>query len=298
MQELSFRKYPSTASLQCFEASARHLSFTKAARELHMTQSAVSKQVAQLENLLQTQLFHRSRQRLHLSPAGKIFLKEAEAILARIELAVLNMLAHGSEAEPLHIACHPTLCARWLVPLLKGFSRAHPHIHLDICDQIGTLVAENRTVDMAFLYGDGVWPEMECIKLFDEHCVAVCAPSLIDAPLANVEALADYTLLQSRSRPRAWRDYFALQLVQQSHTFTGPRFDTFYACIQAAETGCGIALVPQLLVQDELDSGKLIMPWPYVLHSSGAYYMLYATALADTPKVAAMLAWVQKHLHD
>ena len=296
MQELSFRKYPSTASLQCFEASARHLSFTKAARELHMTQSAVSKQVAQLEDLLQTQLFHRSRQRLHLSPAGKIFLKEAEAILAHIELAVLNMLAHGSEAEPLHIACHPTLCARWLVPLLQGFGQAHPHIHLDISDQIGTLVAENRSVDMAFLYGDGVWPEMECIKLFDEHCVAVCAPSLIQAPLLSAEKLADYTLLHSRSRPHAWHDYFFEQQTDHTHTFTGPRFDTFYACIQAAETGYGIALVPQFLVQDELDNGKLIMPWPYALRSSGAYYMLYATALADTPKVAAMLDWVQARI--
>lgn len=272
------------------------MSFTKAARELHMTQSAVSKQVAQLEALLQTPLFQRSRQRLHLSPAGKGFLQEVQTILSRIELSVLNVLAHGSETEPLHIACHPTLCARWLIPLLKGFSRHHPHIHLDICDQIGTLAAEERTVEMAFLYGDGVWPGMECVKLFDEECVAVCSPALIQAPLASVDALSDYTLLQSRSRPRAWHDYFALQHVSRDQTFIGPRFDTFYACIQAAEIGCGIALVPQFLVQDELNSGKLVMAWPYRLHSTGAYYMLYATTHADSAKVAAMRQWVADYL--
>ncbi|WP_072576804.1 LysR substrate-binding domain-containing protein [Suttonella ornithocola] len=292
---LYFRKYPSTTALQCFESAARHLSFTKAAHELHMTQSAVSKQVAQLEAMLQIQLFHRSRQRLHLSPIGHKFLQETQAILSRMEISVLNVLAHGETAQALHIACHPTLCARWFIPLLKGFGQKHSNIHLDISDQIGGVLAEDECIDMAFLYGDGVWPKMEAEKLFDEHCVAVCAPDLLSEPIENLTNLKQYTLIQSRSRPQAWMEYFSYQGLPLKDTFSGPRFDTFYACISAAILGCGIALVPKFLVQRELSDGRLIIPWQFVLESNGAYYMLYDSALSGDPKVQAMCDWVYQH---
>lgn len=296
MQPLSLKKYPSTAALQCFESAARHLSFTKAAKELHMTQSAVSKQVAQLESVLNTELFHRSRQRLHLTPAGIMFRQEAESILSKLELSLLNILAHGANTHVLRIACHPTLCARWFIPLVKGFGKKHPNIHLDVSDQISVAPENSDTLDIAFLYGDGVWPNMECEKLFDEHCIPVCSPELLNSPPNNAQELTRHVLIQFRSRPGAWTDYFNYISASSGQTFAGPRFDTYYACIRAAEEGCGIALVPQFLVQRELDRGRLITAWPQSMPTRGAYYMIYPQSLAADPKVLAMREWVHDHL--
>ena len=296
MQKLTSRTYPSTMSLRCFEASARFLSFTKAAQVLHMTQSAVSKQVAHLEDSLNTLLFERSLKSLNLTPAGKLFLSQTQYILSQIEMSVLNMLAHGSEAETLNISVHPTLCARWLIPLLKGFSKLNPHIHLDIQEQISSREIENHQTDVAFLYGDGVWRDMTSIKLFEEYSIAVCSPDLLNEPFSCLEEFQGHVLLQSRSRPRAWDKYFQLQDFVNEQPFIGPRFDTFYSCIHAAMTGCGIALIPKFLVEKELSTGELIQAWPYEMSSSQAYYMTYPTSMAKTPKVACISQWVQTYL--
>ena len=120
---LAFRKYPSTTALQCFETAARHLSFTNAAQEMHMTQSAVSKQVSQLEEMLNLSLFYRTPQRISLTPAGKAYYIEVLGILKHIELATTNLMSHSSNTEVLKIVAHPTFCSRWLIPALKGFSK-------------------------------------------------------------------------------------------------------------------------------------------------------------------------------
>jgi len=296
MQKMTSRTYPSTMSLRCFEASARFLSFTKAAQVLHMTQSAVSKQVAHLEDSLNTNLFERSLKGLNLTPSGQLFLTETQQILNQIEISVLNMLAHGSDVETVNIAVHPTLCARWLIQILKGFGQSFPHIHLDIQEQINSSEIENHQTDIAFLYGDGVWRDMTSIKLFEEHCVAVCSPDITSNSFDRLEEFEYHTLIQSRSRPRAWDEYFQMQSFIKEHPFIGPRFDTFYSCINAAITGCGIALIPKFLVEKELASGELILAWPYEMNNNKAYYMTYPTSMEKTPKVATTVQWIQTRL--
>lgn len=296
MQKMTARTYPSTTSLRCFEASARFLSFTKAAQVLHMTQSAISKQVAHLEDSLKIQLFERSLQGLKLTPAGDLFFKETKHILSQIELSVLNLLSHGSEAETLNISAHPTLCARWLIPMLKGFGKIHPNIHLDIQEQISSSEIENSKTDIAFLYGEGVWRDMTSIKLFTEKCVAVCAPSLISKPFNHLHDFKDHVLIQSQSRPRAWDEYFQSQACLMEQTFLGPRFDTFYACIHAAMTGCGIALVPKLLVEKELNNGDLMVAWSHEMTTQQSYYMTFPTSMANTPKVNTIVEWIKNQL--
>ncbi|WP_439039606.1 LysR substrate-binding domain-containing protein [Acinetobacter baumannii] len=297
MQKITSRTFPSTMSLRCFEASARFLSFTKAAQILHMTQSAVSKQVAHLEDSLNTPLFERSLKGLNLTPSGKIFLLETQNILSQIEISVLNILAHGSEAETVNIAVHPTLCARWLIQRLKGFGNSHPNIHLDIREQINDSEIENQQTDIAFLYGEGIWRDMTSIKLFEESCVAICSPEITQIPFNSLEEFHGHVLIQSRSRPRAWDEYFQMQGFINEHPFIGPRIDTFYSCINAALTGCGIALVPKFLIEEELLSGKLILAWPYELNNTKAYYMTYPTSMEKTPKVVAITQWIQNHLN-
>ncbi|AOA58386.1 LysR substrate-binding domain-containing protein [Acinetobacter larvae] len=297
MHKITARTYPSTMSLRCFEASARFLSFTKAAQVLHMTQSAVSKQVAHLEDNLNTCLFERTLKGLALTPTGKLFLQQTQLILNKIEISVLNILAYGSEAEAVNIAAHPTLCARWLIQILKGFGQQHPQIHLDIQEQITSTEIENQQTDIAFLYGEGIWRDMTSVKLFEERCVAVCSPELIPQAFSHLEDFCCHVLIQSRSRPRAWDEYFQSQGFINEQPFIGPRFDTFYSCINAAITGCGIALIPKFLVEKELDSGELILAWSYEMNSHNAYYMTYPTSMAKIPKVATVVHWIQNHLH-
>lgn len=294
---MSKRLMPSMAALQCFEAVARHLSFTRAAEELHLTQSAVSKQVAQLEQMLQHLLFRRIRRRLQLTPAGSLYLAEVNKILAQVEMSTHYILSYGGETEVLKVATQPTFGARWLIPHLKGFRHRHPNIHLDIRNELAPFDLMQAKADVAFFYGQGAWPGAECIPLFGEEVVPVCAPELLPAsPLGSPLDLTRLVLLQCASRPQAWHEWFLAQDLHSEHSYHGPRFETFYMCIRAAQVGCGVALVPRFLVEDELDEGKLVIPWTYPLVGSGSYFMAYAEHAVDVPKIRHFVDWVRERI--
>ena len=174
---LNKRHLPSITALQCFEAVTRHLSFTRAAQELNLTQSAVSKQVAQLEELLQHLLFRRVRRRLQLTPAGNLYLVEVRKILTQVEMSTHYLRSYGGETEVLRVSTPSTFGARWLVPRLKGWRLRHPQIHLDLCnEQEADDLLQGRS-DLGFYFGQGARPGTECVKLFSEELVPVCAPS-------------------------------------------------------------------------------------------------------------------------
>ena len=294
---MSKRLMPSTTALQCFEAAARHLSFTRAAQELHLTQSAVSKQVAQLEEMLCHPLFQRIRRRLHLTPAGELYMAEVNKILIQVDMSSRYILTYGGETEVLKIATQPTFGDRWLVPNLKGFGKRHPGIHLDIRSELEPFDLVRAKADVAFFFGQATWPGATCVELFKEEVVPVCAPDLLDGdPVTNAEALTRYTLLQCTSRPEAWHEWFLEQDLHSQHSYHGPRFDTFYMCIRAAQAGCGIALVPRYLVSDELAEGKLTIAWDHPMQSDGSHFLAYAEHAAQVPKVRAFVDWVTQRV--
>lgn len=206
---MSKRLMPSTTALQCFEAAARHLSFTRAAQELHLTQSAVSKQVAQLEDMLSHSLFQRIRRRLHLTPAGALYLTEVNKILTQIDISSRYILSYGDETEVLRIATQPTFGARWLVPRLKGFGDRYPRIHLDVRNELEPFDLVQAKADVAFFFGQGTWPGATCIELFSEEVVPVCSPQLLASHrFDSAQALTEHRLLQCVSRPEAWHEWF------------------------------------------------------------------------------------------
>jgi DNA-binding transcriptional LysR family regulator len=281
------------AALQCFESAARHMSFTRAAEELHLTQSAVSKQVAQLEEMLQHLLFHRVRRRLQLTPAGELYLAEVNKILTQMDISSRYILSYGGETEVLRMATQPTFGARWLIPNLKGFSKRHPNIHLDIRNELEPFDLVQSKADVAFFYGQGSWPGAVCIELFGEDVVAVCAPGILPkGPITHASDLTDLVLLQCTSRPEAWHEWFEEQGINTEHSYHGPRFDTFYMCIRAAQAGCGIALVPRFLVEDELTEAKLVIPWEHHKTSEGSHFIAYAEQSIDIPKVRSLVDWI------
>jgi LysR family transcriptional regulator, glycine cleavage system transcriptional activator len=291
---MSKRLMPSMAALQCFEAVARHLSFTRAAEELFLTQSAVSKQVAQLEEMLQHLLFRRIRRRLQLTPAGSLYLTEVNKILKQVEMSTHYILSYGGETEVLKVATQPTFGARWLIPHLKGFGAANPNIHLDIRNELEPFDLVQARADVVFFFGQGTWPGAECIELFGEEMVPVCAPDILPAtPLDSALQLSERVLLQCASRPEAWHEWFEAQGLQTEHSYHGPRFETFYMCIRAAQSGCGVALVPRFLVEDELAEGKLVIPWDHPQPSSGRHFLAYAEHAAEVPKIRAFVKWIE-----
>src|SRR3989338_9578098 len=152
------RHLPSLTALHCFEALARHLSFTRAADELSLTQSAVSKQVAQLEELLQHLLFLRVRQRLQLTPAGSLYLGEVRKILTQVEMSTHALLSYGGDTEVLRVSTPPTFGARWLIPRLKGWRLRHPSIHLDLRHELEADDLAQGRCDLAFYFGQGPRP--------------------------------------------------------------------------------------------------------------------------------------------
>ncbi|KAF1054501.1 MAG: Glycine cleavage system transcriptional activator [Stenotrophomonas maltophilia] len=284
-------------ALQCFEAVARHLSFTRAAEELSLTQSAVSKQVAQLEEMLQHLLFRRVRRRLQLTPAGELYREEVRRILAQVELSTRYLLSYGGETEVLRVATPPTFGARWLIPRLNGWRHRYPNIHLDLRQELEPGERMQSRCDLAFFFGGSTLPGAECLRLFGEEMLPVCAPDIL-APggLGSAAELAHLVLLQNASRPEAWQEWFASLGQRCEHSYHGPRFDTFYMCIRAAQAGCGVALLPRFLVAEELDEGKLVVAWPHALASHNAYHLAYPEHMAAVPKVRAFVEWIGERL--
>lgn len=291
------RHLPTLVAMRCFEAAARHLSFTRAAEELNLTQSAVSKQVAQLEATVDHQLFLRLRQRLQITPEGALYLSEVRKILAQVETSTRHLQSYGGQSEVLNVTTLPTFGARWLVPRLNGFRFRHPNVYLNISNRVDPFDLEEERVDVAFFFGHGAWPKAQCIKLLDEEVVAVCSPAAvpqggIDDPLE----LTRLVLLQNAARPEAWHDWFEAQGHYTRHSYHGPRFDSFSMSLSAARAGCGVALVPRFLAQEELRAGQLVIPWAFSLKSRDAYYLAYAEHKSELAKVKGFVDWVVEHL--
>lgn len=290
---------PTLIAMQSFEAAARHLSFTRASEELNLTQSAVSKQVAQLEVILERSLFRRVRKRLQITPEGAFYLREVRKILVRTEMSTRYMRSYRDEVEVLNVATPPTFGDRWLIQNLNGFRFRHPRINLNICNRVEPFDLTTEQIDVAFFFGHGVWPNAKCIKLIDEAVVPVCSPNVLsEGQITEPLELTQFVLLQTATRPEAWHDWFKAQNCYTSHSYHGPCFETFSMALRAARTGCGVALVPSFLAREELNSGQLIIPWPFSQNSTDAHYIAYAEHKGEIPKIKALVTWVLEHLTD
>lgn len=226
-----------------------------------------------------------------------MYLAEVNKILTQVDMSSRYVQTYGTQTEVLKVATQPSFGVRWLIPHLKGFGKRHPNIHLDIRNEMEPFSLLQGSADVVFFYGQGTWPGATCVELFGEEVVPVCAPELLQGrTLADAGALADLVLLQSASRPEAWHEWFLEQGLHTDNSYHGPRFDTFYMALSAAQSGCGVALVPRYLVARELAEGSLVMAWDHAMKSSGAHYLAYAEHAAEVPKVRALVEWVREQL--
>ncbi|HSV35051.1 MAG TPA: LysR substrate-binding domain-containing protein, partial [Ramlibacter sp.] len=173
------RKIPSTGALSAFEAAARHTSFTEAAHELALTQSAVCRQIAGLEGFLGVKLFRRSRRGVVLSEAGAAYYRQVAKRLDEVERDTLDLMARQGRGGTLELAVVPTFGTRWLLPRLPDFARLHPDITLNLSGRTRPFLFDDTELDAAIYTGDGNWPGAVATHLMPESMVPVCSPALI-----------------------------------------------------------------------------------------------------------------------
>lgn len=289
---------PSIGDLTAFEAAARHASFTRAAAELNLTQSAISRAVRLLEDRIGVILFERVRQRVVLTSAGGAYLKEVRRILRDLREATHRVMAFADATTTLNLAVLPTFATRWLVPRLRGFAEAHPDVTLNFSARLEPFDFDQEPFDAALHYGSPTWPSAQCHHLMSEITVVVASPEYrLQRRLQEPTDLGHVTLLHQTTRPTAWADWCEIAGVDLEGVHRGPRYEQFAMIAQAAGAGLGVALLPRVLIEDELASGRLEILFEHELASPSAYYWVVPETKAATPALRAFTQWITAQAH-
>ncbi|MGH1416084.1 MAG: LysR substrate-binding domain-containing protein [Pelagimonas sp.] len=282
----SRRFTPPLSSLTAFEAVARHGSVTDAARELDLTQSAVSRQIQKLENQVGGPLFERDRKRLHLTAQGETYAHEIRVALRQIQNATIA-LQTNPDGGVLNLASLPSFGTHWLAPRLPDFLRSHPGITLNMSTRFLPVDFSKENVHAAIQHGQGAWPHVEAVKLWDEQMLAVAAPELLQS--ADVTSLPR---LQLETRPQAWGDWFTAQGLPEPGR-PAMVVDQFGTMLRAAQAGLGVALMPDYLVAQNIDGESLVAVPGAAPVSIGAYYLVWPENAGDYPALAAFRDWLR-----
>ena len=285
-------RLPPLNALRAFEASARQLSFTRAAEELFVTQAAISHQIKSLEDFLGIKLFMRKNRALLLSEEGQAYYLDIKEVFSTINDATERLLARGAKGA-ITVSLQPSFAIQWLVPRLNAFNLLHPDIDVRIkaVDQPESSLTED--VDVAIYYGRGHWADIHAEQLQKEYLIPVCSPLLLQGkkPLDKVEDLINHTLLHDTSR-RDWKRWFKQVNVKATNVNHGPIFSHSAMVVQAAMHGQGVALAHSFLAKPDIDAGRLICPFEDVLESKNAYYVVCRDRQVDLGKIAAFREWV------
>ena len=286
------RRIPSTAALIAFESAARHQSFTKAANELNLTQSAICRQIGGLEEFLGIALFRRSRRGVVLTDSGQTYARKIAAQLDAVERDTLALL--GSEGSTsLELAVVPTFGTQWLLPRLRDFQQRHPQINVHLTNRTRPFLFADTHFDAAIYYGDADWSGTQAHFLMPEHLAPVCSPALIQHDPLSAVQLAEMPLLQQTTRPYAWRQWFATQQLTTPRDMSGPRLELFSMLAQAACHGMGVALIPPFLIERELREGLLTIAHPQqVTDPARAYYLMVPERRSESAALKTFQTWL------
>lgn len=295
--KLSRRLVPDVTTLQAFECAARHGSFTQAATELNLTQSAVSRQIKDLESQLGVLLFERVRQRVILSAMGQKFLPEVRRLLNLTEETMVRAMASARSESTLSIATLPTFGSRWLTPRLPAFLRDHPGTVLNVASRSNPFDFEEENFDLAIHYGQPIWAHATCTYLCSEIIVPVASPSMVaDNSMATPQDLEGQPLLHLATRPKMWAQWFEMNGTDLSTAYSGHRFDQFSMVIEAAVAGLGYALLPRYLIEQELETGRLHVLFDRPMQTENSYYLVVPEGKLENTVSQSFRAWIIKQV--
>lgn len=282
---------PSLNAIRVFEAAARHLSLVRAAEELHVTHGAVSRQIRQLEENLGIALFERRNRAIFLTRAGTQLQATCTDIMRQLE-AGIRQVRQATTALPLVVSCEPTIAMRWLIPRLGKFRLHYPDLEIHLFAAGGPVSLQQGHIDLALRRNDFAWDRSyHSVVVARELIAPVCAPTL----LQNGELIFEQQrLLHTASRPDAWQRW---QHVSQKTLKAASKagYEHFYLSLQAACAGLGVAMASAYMVEDEIGSGQLLAPYPFVPDGSD-YVLLSAVPFVQDQRRQAFLVWLQQEM--
>jgi DNA-binding transcriptional LysR family regulator len=280
---------PPLNALRAFESAARHLSFTRAADELHVTQAAISHQVKALEDRLGVKLFRRLPRRLLLTDEGQALLPDLRDAFNRMAVAI-DRLSARSAVGTLTVSSMTTIVMTWLVPRLPRFQAAHPEIDVRLMTTQRLVDFAREDIDIAIRFGTGKWPGVKAERMFGEVLTPLCGKRLIEK-ITTPADLASLPLLRT-TEEEEWPIWFAAAGVKLSEPIRGPVFDSTLVGVQAAIDGLGIVMGPPSLFVDDLATGRLFRPFALAVETGKSYWLAAPETAADRPKVKAFRDWI------
>lgn len=282
--------------LLAFEAAARHESYTRAAAELSLTQSAISRQVQALEQQLGLSLFRREGRQVQLTDVGRLYQREMSEALGRIRSATLQAMAYQSGGGTLRLATLPTFGSKWLLPRLHDFYKAHPGMLVHINSRIEAIDFETSGIDAAIVVASSDMPGLICHRLHAEELMVILSPqaAALQADWSPA-SISEHLLLNVANNPNAWGEWFGHHRLAHRAMRLGPSFELTSHLIQAVRASIGIGLVPRILVADELASGELISPAP-PFASQRSYALVYPPRNETLPSLRAFRGWLLEQI--
>jgi LysR family glycine cleavage system transcriptional activator len=287
------RKLPPLNAVRAFEAAGRYLSFTGAAQELLVTQSAVSRHVSVLEDWLGAKLFYRRQRGIELTPRGEAYFRALSVALDQIDQAT-GRIRDDADEKLLRLKLPPTFALRWLGPRLGAFRALHPGIDVQITTSHSRGDFDREDVDV-FVHSEFNPPPAEGYeRLFGEVLMPVCSPALMSRgpALRKPSDLAGHVLLSSSHRPRDWPLWLAAAGIIALEGRGSITFDNAALAYQAASDGLGVVMAQRALIAEDLKSGRLVAPFDRQTPTTGAYYLAVQAGRPKAPRVAAFEAWL------
>jgi LysR family transcriptional regulator, glycine cleavage system transcriptional activator len=292
-------RIPSTQALQCFEASARLNSFTRAGQEMHLTQGGVSRQVIALEQRLGFALLERRRDGLQLTPPGRAYLAEIEPALRSLERATSNVMALKGLGGVLNLSIPASWGNHWLIPRLGGFTQAHSDISLNVFTKIGAADFSYRQVDAAVEYR--IAPRSDMASEF--------VMGLVLSPYASPawkrqhgSSMPNAAMLQHTTLPLAWNGWLSQQNRNPTPTSssqdiaTGPRYDLMFMAMNAAVAGLGMALLPPFMAAPLVTARRLTRLTSTVWQAPGGYYLSQSPLMRSEAAFATFRDWLRDQI--
>jgi len=298
---MSRRIYPLNA-LRAFEASARHLSFVKAAEELSVTPAAISHQAKKLEEFLGLSLFRRLPRSLLLTESGQLLLDELSGVFLSLDKAMEKVI-DSEKRGSITLSVAPTFAVMWLIPRLQNFYSLHPDIDIRISTGLGLVDFQRDDYDAAIRLGDGDWFGLETIKLFDESVTPMCSPRLLEGPnaLRKPDDLRKHVLLHNHSMdhdPNAptWASWLDAAGASGVDATRGTHFGLPDHGLQASIDGMGVVLGWRALAAENIATGRVVEPFDLALPLGSSFYLTYPEGHSRRPNIAAFSAWLMKEV--
>ena len=287
------RRLPPLNSMKCFEAAGRLLSFTDAAKELNVTQAAISHQIKIIEEYLGVPLFIRSPRKIALTEQGKVLLPNIVEVFDKLSIAVESINQEQQFSNMVNVRLAPSFAAKWLSPRLKYFWSQYPEINLSLYHAHPPVDFEREEFDLAVTYGRGKWPNVISEQLLSLDFFPVCSPAFMenDKPLSKIDNLRYYSFLHDANY-ECWADWLVLAGANDIVSNQGTIIDDTNVLIQAAIDGQGVALGSTTFVEDHLKSGRLVKPFDVTLRNDFAYYVVSTEQKLLNSAVRAFKDWL------